>query len=251
VREFCDLLKQEPYKLNLEVANGLRADMVNEEILTALKEVGLRNVGFGIESGNDRVLKLIKKGITKDQVRKAVRIARDIGLETWGFFILGLPGDNEESIQDTIDFAIELNPKYAKFVFLKPFPGSEAFYQLEEKGLIVADTAPLAQAQLSQIVRRVAQAQQPAIVFKATEFTAPRAFGDAYGEVQMAVSLECGIEQIVNFLSDMSNQPELVSVTEIQFGQVAGKLKLVPARIAFSGIVPRRLVPEKKGAAAF
>jgi len=120
-----------------------------------------------------------------------------------------------------------------------------------EKGLIVADTAPLAQAQLSQIVRRVAQAQQPAIVFKATEFTAPRAFGDAYGEVQMAVSLECGIEQIVNFLSDMSNQPELVSVTEIQFGQVAGKLKLVPARIAFSGIVPRRLVPEKKGAAAF
>jgi anaerobic magnesium-protoporphyrin IX monomethyl ester cyclase len=136
VREFCDLLKREPYKLNLEVANGLRADMVNEEILTALKEVGLRNVGFGIESGNDRVLKLIKKGISKDQVRKAVRIAKGIGLETWGFFILGLPGDTEESIRDTVDFAIELDPKYAKFVFLKPFPGSEVAYQLEEKGLI-------------------------------------------------------------------------------------------------------------------
>ena len=136
VREFCALLKQEPYKLHLEVANGLRADMVNEEILTALKEVGLHNVGFGIESGNDRVLKMIKKGITKDQVRRAVRIAKDIGLETWGFFIFGLPGDDEASVQDTIDFAIELDPKYAKFVFLKPFPGSEAFFQLEEKGLI-------------------------------------------------------------------------------------------------------------------
>jgi len=136
VREFCALLKQEPYKLHLEVANGLRADMVNEEILTALKEVGLCNVGFGIESGNDRVLKLVKKGITKDQVRKAIRIAKDIGLETWGFFILGLPGDTEDSIRDTVDFAIELDPKYAKFVFLKPFPGSEVFYQLEEKGLI-------------------------------------------------------------------------------------------------------------------
>lgn len=136
VREFCALLKQEPYSLHLEVANGLRADMVSEEILTALKEVGLRNVGFGIESGNDRVLKLVKKGITKDQVRKAIRTAKGIGLETWGFFIFGLPGDTEESIRETIDFAIELDPKYAKFVFLKPFPGSEVYYQLEEKGLI-------------------------------------------------------------------------------------------------------------------
>jgi anaerobic magnesium-protoporphyrin IX monomethyl ester cyclase len=136
VREFCALLKQEPYQLHLEVANGLRADMVNEEILTALKEVGLRNVGFGIESGNDRVLKLVKKGITKDQVRKAIRIARGIGLETWGFFIFGLPGDTEQSIRETIDFAIELDPKYAKFVFLKPFPGSEVYYQLDEKSLI-------------------------------------------------------------------------------------------------------------------
>ena len=136
VREFCALLKKEPYQLHLEVANGLRADMVNEEILTALKDVGLRNVGFGIESGNDRVLTLVKKGITKDQVRKAVRIAKHIGLETWGFFLFGLPGDNEESIRDTIDFAIELDPKYAKFLFLKPFPGSEVYYQLDEKGLI-------------------------------------------------------------------------------------------------------------------
>lgn len=136
VREFCALLKQEPYKLHLEVANGLRADMVNEEILLALKEVGLRNVGFGIESGNDEVLKLVKKGITKDQVRKAIRIAKNIGLETWGFFIFGLPGDTEQSIRDTVDFAIELDPKYAKFVFLKPFPGSEVYFQLDEKGLI-------------------------------------------------------------------------------------------------------------------
>lgn len=136
VRELCALLKQEPYRLHLEVANGLRADMVSEEILAALKEVGLRNVGFGIESGSDRVLELVKKGITKDQVRRAVRIARDLGLETWGFFIFGLPGDTEASIRETIDFAIELDPKYAKFVFLKPFPGSEVYYQLEEKGLI-------------------------------------------------------------------------------------------------------------------
>ena len=136
VRAFCDLLKKEPYKLRLQVANGLRADMVNEEILVALRDVGLSNVGFGVESGNERVLKIIKKGISKDQVRKAVKTAKSIGLETWAFFLFGLPGDTEESIRDTVDFAIELNPKYAKFAILKPFPGSEAYYQLDEKGLV-------------------------------------------------------------------------------------------------------------------
>lgn len=136
VRELCALLKQEPYRLHLQVANGLRADMVNAEILAALKEVGLRNVGFGIESGNEGVLEVIKKGISKDQVRKAVQTAKDVGLETWGFFLFGLPGDTEETVRDTVDFAIELDPKYAKFAILKPFPGSEAFYQLDEKGLV-------------------------------------------------------------------------------------------------------------------
>lgn len=137
VFDFCSFLKKEPYKLHLEVSNGLRADMVDKEILSALKEVGLKNIGFGIETGNERVLKLIKKGITKDQCRKAMSIARAIGLETWCFFMLGLPGDDAESIKDTVNFAIELDPKYAKFLILKPFPGSEAYFQLEEKGLII------------------------------------------------------------------------------------------------------------------
>ncbi len=138
VFDLCGLLKNEPYKLHLEVSNGLRADMVDKEILAALKEVGLKNVGFGIETGNDRISKLIKKGITKDQVRHAISIAKDLGLETWGFFIIALPGDDRESIMDTINFAIELDPKFAKFLILKPFPGTEAYAQLEKKGLIMS-----------------------------------------------------------------------------------------------------------------
>lgn len=118
-----------------------------------------------------------------------------------------------------------------------------------EKGMISAETAPQAQAQLLQIARRVAQAQQPPILFRGTEFQPPRPFGDAYGEVVMTVSFECGIEQIVNFLSDVSNQPELVAVSDVQFTQVSTKQKLVPARITFTGVVPRKLVPEKKAGA--
>ncbi|WP_321475902.1 type II secretion system protein GspM [uncultured Paludibaculum sp.] len=116
-----------------------------------------------------------------------------------------------------------------------------------EKGLIQADSAPLAQAQLLQIVRRVAQLQPQALLFKSTEFAAPRPFGNAYGEVVMTVNLECGIEQVVNLLADISNQPELISVADVQFSQVLNKQKVVPVRITFTGIVPRKLVPEKKG----
>lgn len=117
-----------------------------------------------------------------------------------------------------------------------------------EKGLIQAETAPQAQAQLLQVVRRVAQAQQPPIVFKGTEFIAPRPLGKAYGEVGMTVSMDCAVEQIVNFLADISNQAELISISDMQFSQAIGKQKLVPARLTFTGIVPRKLVPEKKEA---
>ncbi len=67
----------------------------------------------------------------------------------------------------------------------------------------------------------------------------------------MSVNIECGIDQIVNLLADISNQPELVSVADLQFGQVLNKQKVVPVRITFTGIVPRKLVPEKKGGAGF
>ncbi|MGJ5815225.1 type II secretion system protein GspM [Paludibaculum fermentans] len=120
-----------------------------------------------------------------------------------------------------------------------------------EKGLIQAETAPQAQAQLLQIARRVAQLQQPPVMFKSTEFAQPRPFGSAYGEVAMSVSIECGIDQIVNLLADISNQPELVSVADLQFGQVLNKQKVVPVRITFTGIVPRKLVPEKRGGSGF
>ena len=135
-REFFSKLIEEPYKLFLQVANGLRADMVNEETLTLLRDAGLSNVGFGIETGSERVAEIIKKGISKDRVRKSVKLAKDLGLDTWGFFIIGLPGDDEVSVQETIDFAIELDLKFAKFLILKPFPGSEVYYQLNAKGLI-------------------------------------------------------------------------------------------------------------------
>lgn len=122
----------------------------------------------------------------------------------------------------------------------------EAELARREKGIINAETPAQAQAQMLQLVRRVAQAQQQPIVLKGAEFGPPRRFGRAYGEVALTISFDSPIEQIVTFLTDLSNQPELIAASELQLSQAAGNKKLVPARVTLTGIVPARLAPEEK-----
>ena len=118
---------------------------------------------------------------------------------------------------------------------------------VREKGLLVADTAAQAQAQLFQILRRVGRAQGPPIEVRANEIGQARMFGDDYGEVSVSVSFECGIEQLVNLLADLGAQPELLATGEIRIGPAGGPQKTIPVRLTISGIVPRKLIPEKKG----
>ncbi|HTP85518.1 MAG TPA: type II secretion system protein GspM [Bryobacteraceae bacterium] len=120
-----------------------------------------------------------------------------------------------------------------------------------EKGLIQADTAPQAQALLLQIVKRVAKAQTPPVELGQVEMSEPRAYGSAYGEVAVTISMRCGIDQLVDMISDLSAQPELVATNEMRIGAAHEKLKTMPVRMVVSALVPRRLVPEKKGPAAF
>lgn len=124
---------------------------------------------------------------------------------------------------------------------------AQADLAVREKGLLVADTAAQAQAQLFQILRRVGRAQGPPIEVRANEIGQARAFGDDYGEVSVSVSFECGIEQLVNLLADLGAQPELLATSEIRIGQANGAQKVIPVRLSISGIVPRKLIPEKKG----
>lgn len=124
---------------------------------------------------------------------------------------------------------------------------AQADLAVREKGLLVADTSAQAQAQLFQILRRVGRAQGPPIEVRANEIGQARMFADDYGEVSVSVSFECGIEQLVNLLADLGAQPELLATSEIRIGQAAGAQKVIPVRLTISGIVPRKLIPEKKG----
>lgn len=120
-----------------------------------------------------------------------------------------------------------------------------------ETGLMPGDTAPQAQAQLLNVVQRVARKQTPPIEIRQGAFTPPQPFGDAYGEVRLSLSFECSMDQVVNFLAGLTAQPEAVSTSDIIIDAANPKQKTVSVRLTVCGLVPRRLVPEKKGLAAF
>jgi hypothetical protein len=119
-----------------------------------------------------------------------------------------------------------------------------------EKAILDATTAAQAQAQLLNIARQVAQAQQPPIEFGTVELQQPAKFGD-YGEVRVAAPFTCQIENAVNFLADLTKRPEAIAATELRITARDEKQKTVSARVVISGVIPRRLVPEKKGLGAF
>ena len=137
-------------------------------------------------------------------------------------------------------------------------PGKEAVLQqvsLElaerEKGLIAGDTAEQAQAQLLQVIKRVAQQQMPPLDLGQVELGRPRPFGTAYGQVSVSITVTCRIEELVNFLAALSAQPELAATEEIRFGTSHPKQKTMPIRLTISGLVARRLVPVRKGLGEF
>ncbi|HPN84307.1 MAG TPA: radical SAM protein [Victivallales bacterium] len=137
VFEISDEIKKRKIKCLFAFPNGVRADFIRKDILSAMKEMGTYSIAIGVESGDQTILDSIRKGIAIEQISKAFAVAKEVGLETWGFFLLGLPGENLETIRKTINFAIELDPDIAKFHVLKPYPKSEVAEKLKKLGLII------------------------------------------------------------------------------------------------------------------
>ena len=100
-----------------------------------------------------------------------------------------------------------------------------------EKGLIPGDTAEQAQAQLLETLKRIAQEQTPPIEIRQVELGQPQPYGDAYGQVSLAVNMDCRIEELVNFLAQIGAQHEIMGTDEVRFGQSRPKEKTMPVRI--------------------
>ncbi|UCD34498.1 MAG: radical SAM protein [Nitrospiraceae bacterium] len=112
---------------------------VDKPLLQAFRDAGCWAILFGAESGVQKNLNTVRKGITLEQTRKAVRAAKEAGLTVYTPFLVGLPGETFEEGLKTIEFACELDPHIANFHALTPFPGTELYENIEKYGTMSRD----------------------------------------------------------------------------------------------------------------
>lgn len=125
--------------LDLSFVASSRVDMVDQSLLQNLKSSGMNTIYYGVESGSQRILDLMKKGITLKNAEDAVKSAKNVGLEVLTSFILGYPEETEEDMNKTINFSKKLDPDYCQYSILTPFPGTPIYNELLEKDLIDND----------------------------------------------------------------------------------------------------------------
>ena len=129
-------------RLGLEWSCNAKAN-VPYETLKVLRENGLRLLLVGFESGNQQILTNIKKGIKVERARQFAKDCRDLGITIHGTFIVGLPGETSETIQETIQFAREINPHTLQVSIAAPYPGTALYRQAQEEGWLPTDDATL------------------------------------------------------------------------------------------------------------
>lgn len=125
IEAFCKAFRQRHPDLKWHCMG--RANTVDPDVLSTMRSSGLHDIFFGIESGNDDILKTAQKGITTSQARAAVQACDRLGIRTYGAFILGLPGETAQTAEQTIRFACSLPLTAAGFSVLIPYPGTKAF----------------------------------------------------------------------------------------------------------------------------
>lgn len=135
--KIINLIKKE--KMDFECRVRTRADCVDVELLRKLKSINCTTISYGVESGNQNVLALNNKKLKTNQIKKAFSITHKMKINTLGFFLIGFPQDTPRTIEDTIDFAKKLNPKYATFTVIRPFPGTKIYMEAKKNCTLMGD----------------------------------------------------------------------------------------------------------------
>ncbi|TRZ83791.1 hypothetical protein D4R86_00205 [bacterium] len=148
VNQLCDLLAQRDYNLNIWAY--ARINTVDERILRKIKRAGINWLGYGIESGSQKIRTGVSKAQFKqNEIKKIVTMTKDAGIYVGGNYIFGLPDDNLKTMQETLDLAKELNCEMANFYTAMAYPGSKLYEQSLEQGIKLPDTW-LGYAQLNE-----------------------------------------------------------------------------------------------------
>ena len=135
VLDFCALLEQKNYRVKWKCMS--RVTGIDVELFTAMKRAGCKSVSFGFESGVEKSLKMMGKGITVRDIEKAIDICDKSGIEAFGYFIIGFPWETKADFNATVDFIInhpQINPALN---FLTPYPGTTYYDNPEKWGIVV------------------------------------------------------------------------------------------------------------------
>ena len=135
--KFCEQLMQKGLDIVWECR--VRVDMVDKKLLEAMKKAGCYRIRYGFESGDNRILEVLKKGITCEQSVETARRTKEAGIEVFGYFMMGSPEETPETLKKTLDFALILDPDFAIFSKTILIAGSELFDWGVKSGLIAED----------------------------------------------------------------------------------------------------------------
>jgi radical SAM superfamily enzyme YgiQ (UPF0313 family) len=116
-----------------------RVDTIDREMLEAMKAANCGYILFGVESGSPKMLKAMRKGITLDKVRHAFELTREVGIKTQAFFLFGMPGETQETIRESIEFAKEINASSTQFAIAIPHPGTVLYEECLANGWLTSE----------------------------------------------------------------------------------------------------------------
>lgn len=137
VIEICNLMIKRGLKINYKISS--RVDMVNPEILQALKRSGCYRIHYGIETAIPRHLQYLEKGQTPEKIHRACKMTREAGIGFFAYMMIGIPHETKEEMFATVDFAKKLKPDYAQFSICTPYPKTELYFRMISEGIVPKD----------------------------------------------------------------------------------------------------------------
>jgi radical SAM superfamily enzyme YgiQ (UPF0313 family) len=139
VLDICHMIQERGLEQEVEWIAQCRVDTVDREMLEAMKAANCGYILFGVESGSPKMLKKMKKGITLDKVRQAFQLTKEVGIKTQAFFLFGMPGETQETIRETIEFAKELDASSTQFAVAIPHPGTALYQECKTNGWLTSE----------------------------------------------------------------------------------------------------------------
>ena len=132
VLRLCDLILR--HGLRIRWTCNSRVDTIDEEMMVRMKQAGCWLIALGLESGSQAILDNVKKDARLEDARRTIQLCHRHGIKTWGYFIIGLPGETHQTVRETIDFAKSLPLDIALFHVAMPYAGTEFYFQAVANG---------------------------------------------------------------------------------------------------------------------